>query len=113
MNFGFKVISPLITTRLMEDTGSLELFEFTILFDKIRGEISQQIENEKGRSVYRGKVDTGKMFTGFPGSLIKKKIEQGCPEAEHIFLKMDYREKEIRIAYLDKEMKVIKTTSHK
>lgn len=112
MNFGFKAIAPLVTSRLLEDTGSEEIISFSLLLDKNTGKVSQQIENEKGKSAYTGKIDTGKMFTGFPGSLIKKKIEQGCPEAESIFLKMDYKEKALIIAYLDNEARIIKTNTY-
>lgn len=101
MNFGFKIINPLITPKLKEDTKSTDLRSFSVLLNKTTGHVEQEIENENGLSQYNGKIDMEKMFSGFPGSLIKKKIDQYCPEASKILLRMDYLTQELQIVYLD------------
>jgi hypothetical protein len=112
MNFGFKMLNPLITSKLLEDSKSQELIKFSVLLDKTTEQVIQQIENEKGKNVYQGKIDLQKMFTGFPGSMIKKKLEKACPDAEKILLEMDYTNEVLNIVYLDKENKIITHNQH-
>ena len=107
MNFGFSIISPIITSKLIEDTGSQKLKSFSVLLEKNTGKIDQEIENEKGVTQYVGQIDTKNMFSGFPGSIIKKKIDQFCPEAEKILLRMDYITKELQIVYLGPQDEIL------
>ena len=96
----------------MEDTKSEELKKFSVLLDKTTEQVIQQVENEKGKNIYQGKIDLKKMFTGFPGSMIKSKLEKACPEAEKILLEMDYTDQVLNIIYLNNENKIITHNKH-
>ena len=50
MTFGFKMIDPLITSKLKEDTNSENLFRYSVLFNKVTGETTTLVENENGKS---------------------------------------------------------------
>lgn len=113
MTFGFTLIDPLITHKLKEDSGSENLKSFSILLEKKTGNVVQSIENENGKSIYQGKIDSGKMFTGFPGSMIKNKIEKTCPQAEFIMLIMNYELKVLQIVYLDEAKNIIEHKNFK
>ena len=112
MKFGFKMLNPLITERLKEDTGSKELIRYSVLFNKMTGETTTEIENENGKSVGSGKIDMAETFKKFPGSFIKRKLETNCPEAKKILLSMDYTNKVLDIIYLTEDSQIIIHNKH-
>ena len=112
MTFGFKMIDPLITGKLLEDTGSKELIRYSILFDKKTGETETQLINENGQIMGSGKVDLAKSFNTFPLSFVKKKLEKICPAAEKVMLCMDYQKKVLQIIYLTKSFEILTTKEY-
>lgn len=110
INYAF--LAPIILPRIESDANCKNLKRYTIFFNRITGEVTQEVTDEKGTRNYPGKIDLRNSWVNPQGKMIHRAIEKECPGCELVYLEINSEEKKVNIGYFDKDMQILKASTY-
>ena len=108
----YSFLAPIILPRVEKDAQSKNLKRYSVFFDRITGEVSQQVEDENGQREFPGKIDLKNSWTNPQGKFIHKAIEKECPGCAAVFFEIDSEAKKVNIGYFDAEMNLVTANTY-
>jgi hypothetical protein len=110
INYSF--LAPIVLPKIENDANCVNLKRYTIFFNRITGEVTQEITDDNGTRLYPGKIDLSNSWINPQGKMIHKAIEKECPGCASVFFEIDSEEKAVNIGYFDEQMNFLKASKY-
>jgi hypothetical protein len=110
LNYSF--LAPIVLPKVENDAGAQNLKRYTIFFNRISGEVTQEIEDDNGTRIFPGKIDLTNSWINPQGKMIHRAIEKECPGCARVLFEINSTQKAVLIGYYDEKMNFLKASKY-